>query len=273
MEPGRGRRHRFLGTAAGTGRAVLHAAYSGLIGAFEVQERRPRAAREKRGLTAAQQAGDSGCTMVLALGGLCNSAPRCQVARGKGEDTPSSVDSVNPWEARREPRPFCDGITPREQHRLLGPGPLSLASRWGPGPAGRALGQAEAWEQAVKEETHLSVPGGQPAGHACAGSRCGEAWAPGLLPVSPSGTLPSWARRALWGVESLQTSGRPSSGLLLMGRAGPEGFQEAWPLLWPPSPSSQAVSCVGTLGHAAGSPPVGWEPCPVETMRRQPPSL
>ncbi|XP_070631033.1 sodium/hydrogen exchanger 3 [Bos indicus] len=64
MEPGQGRRHRFLGTAAGTGRAVLHAAYSGLIGAFEVQERRPRAAREKRGLTAAQQAGDSGCTMA-----------------------------------------------------------------------------------------------------------------------------------------------------------------------------------------------------------------
>ena len=56
LEPGPGRRHRFLGTAAGTGRVALHAAYSGLIWAFEVQEQRPCAAREKRGLTAAQQA-------------------------------------------------------------------------------------------------------------------------------------------------------------------------------------------------------------------------
>ena len=257
MEPGRGRRHRFLGTAAGTGRAALHAAYSGLIGAFEVQERRPRAAREKRGLTAAQQAGDSGCTMVLALGGLCNSAPRCQVARGKGEDTPSSADSVNPWEARREPRPFCDGITPREQQRLLGPGPLSLASRWGPGPAGRALGQAEAWEQAVKEETHPSVPGGQPAGHACAGSRCGEAWAPGLLPVSPSGTLPSWARRALWGrrkpADLRETKLRPPAD----GQGGARGFPGSVAPTLAPQPELTGSLLRGHLGPCSWQPPCG----------------
>lgn len=213
------------------------------------------------------------CTVVLALGVLSNSAPRRQAAGGRGEDTPPFVDSVSPWEARQEPRPSCDGITPRDQRRLPGPGPLSLASRWGLGPAGRTLGQAEAWEQAVKEDTHPSVHGGQPAGHVHAGSRCGKAGAPGLLPVSPSGTLPCWARRALQGVESLQTSGRPSSGLLLMGRAGLEDFQEARPPLWAPTPSSQAASNVGTLGRAAGGPPVGWELCPMETMRRQPPGL
>lgn len=45
----------------------------------------------------------SGCTVVLALGGLCNSAPRCQAARGKGEDTPPSVDSVSPCLPVRDP--------------------------------------------------------------------------------------------------------------------------------------------------------------------------
>lgn len=56
---------------------------------------------------------------------------------------PPSVDSVRPWEERREPRPFYDSITPRDQHRFPGPGLLSQASGWGLGPAGRALGQAE----------------------------------------------------------------------------------------------------------------------------------